>query len=402
MDAMRGIAFLYVYIYHSVFQANLQYRDGNIFNRLGYVMPVAVPIFLVVSGFLLYRPFAVARIHGEPTPGLLPYAWRRFLRIVPAYWVALAIAALVIPYSYVFDHPLTYFGFVQIYDGDTVTGGLAQAWTLCVEVTFYAMLPLWAWMLRRLRGGVRTEFLALAVMWVVGVAYWVFALQHADPLETSGPAGPWLMPLPVQLPFFAFGMGLAVLTAMPREHEAQERLGRLAPWGWAVAAVAWIVASYGIGLRGTHAEPMSDVQWIVQHLLFIAVAVGICLPAVFDGGGRLRRLLATPQLLWLGVVSYGLYLWHIPVLEIFRQVGISPSKYFPVFVIGGFAVSCALAALSYYVVERPALSLKGRIPDRRAMHGAEAAAASTPAHPPHVNPDSMAIAPEPEPERTGA
>ena len=43
MDAMRGIAFLYVFVYHSVFQSNLQYRHGNPFNALGYEMPVAVP-----------------------------------------------------------------------------------------------------------------------------------------------------------------------------------------------------------------------------------------------------------------------------------------------------------------------------------------------------------------------
>ena len=394
MDALRGIAFLFVYAYHSVWQSNLQYRDSP-FNALGYVLPVAVPIFFVVSGFLLYRPYALARLHSEPIPGVIAYAWRRFLRIVPAYVLVLTAAALIVPYTYVF-HDFHFYAFAQIYDPNTVTGGLAQAWTLCVEVTFYALLPLWGLLLRRLRGGVRTEFLALAAMYLIGVAWWVIALRQADPLQTSGPAGVWFMPLPAQLPYFASGMALGVISVIPRPQGLNVRLGRLAPGGWLLAAAAWVIAAYGIGLRGTHNEPMSDLQWIAQHQLFVFIAVGMVLPAVFDGGGMLRRLLAMPWLLWLGLVSYSIYLWHVPVLEILRQEGVSPGKYFPIFVLGGFAISTALSTLSYYIVERPALSLKGRIPDRKAMRGAEAAAASAPAHAPHVVPDAMAIAPEPE------
>ena len=237
MDAMRGIAFLFVFFYHSVWQSNLQYRDSPL-NAMGYVMPVAVPIFFAVSGFLLYRPYAFARLHGEPMPALIPYAWRRFLRIVPAYVVVLTIASLAVPFLYVFSSPVIYYGFLQIYFPEHVTGGLAQAWTLCVEVTFYVMLPVWASLLRRLSGGVRTECLALGVMYLIGVAWWVIALQHADPLQTSGPAGVWFMPLPSQLPYFAFGMGLGVMSIMSREHATQQRLGRLAPWGWVVAGGA--------------------------------------------------------------------------------------------------------------------------------------------------------------------
>ena len=43
-------------------------------------------IFFVISGFLLYRPFVVRKLRGEPFPSIGGYAIRRFLRIVPAYW----------------------------------------------------------------------------------------------------------------------------------------------------------------------------------------------------------------------------------------------------------------------------------------------------------------------------
>ena len=53
-------------------------------------------MFFLISGFLLYRPFVAARLRGEPMPFVGAYAWRRFLRIVPAYWVALTATALLL------------------------------------------------------------------------------------------------------------------------------------------------------------------------------------------------------------------------------------------------------------------------------------------------------------------
>ena len=55
---------------------------------------VGVALFFLISGFLLYRPYALALVHGSEPPRLAAYAKRRFLRIVPAYWVALTLLAL--------------------------------------------------------------------------------------------------------------------------------------------------------------------------------------------------------------------------------------------------------------------------------------------------------------------
>src|SRR5207237_4074846 len=79
---------------------------------------------------------------------------------------------------------VAYFGFLQVYDSQTLLGGISAAWTLCVEVTFYAMLPLWAMLLRRVpcrseRGFLRSELLALAGLYVVGVAWVAITAPHA-------------------------------------------------------------------------------------------------------------------------------------------------------------------------------------------------------------------------------
>ena len=81
-------------------------------------------VFFVLSGFLLYRPFVRARLLGGPAPPGAAYGWRRVLRIVPAYWVALALIALWLARRDVLEPggALVYCGFLQIY-GDIVFGG---------------------------------------------------------------------------------------------------------------------------------------------------------------------------------------------------------------------------------------------------------------------------------------
>ena len=82
--------------------------------------PIAgVTVFFVISGFLLYRPFVRrAARRGEPAPDTRAYAWRRFLRIVPAYWLALTVIAIWLSLDTVFDpawHIPVFYGFAQIY-----------------------------------------------------------------------------------------------------------------------------------------------------------------------------------------------------------------------------------------------------------------------------------------------
>ena len=154
MDSLRAIAALSVFVYHVAFV--LGWFDEGLAGRYLRELNLGVSIFFVLSGFLLYRPFVAARVEGEPSPALVPYAIRRVARIVPAYWVALTIIAIWLPVSGVFtaEGIVTYYGFLQAYDPDTITGGIGQAWTLTVEVSFYILLPILALGLRRVRGPV--------------------------------------------------------------------------------------------------------------------------------------------------------------------------------------------------------------------------------------------------------
>jgi peptidoglycan/LPS O-acetylase OafA/YrhL len=399
IDSVRALAALSVLFYHAVGIYGGVLGRPDAARPIVARMDVGVVIFLVVSGFLLYRPFVVDHLNGDPSP-VKAYAWRRILRIVPAYWVVLVIATLVVPYHEVFTPKgvPTYFGFAQIYSGSTLAGGDGPAWTLGLEVTFYAMLPLWAIAISALPARSREKRLRLQVGCVLGL--WLFSMVYKAVLFATGlvsviPGGPIpaLVTLPGYLDEFALGMGLAVASAWLATSDLGDHSevaaasgsgpsGRMAAVGrrtlelltrrpglaWAFALGAFLLVSLGIGLNGNPAQRFTPVQYLARNVLYGAVAVGVLVPAAFGdrGGGLVRRVLAHRWLLWLGLISYGIYLWHAPLLErLFSWNYGQPSSRLLRYVewsVVPLLGAIALGALSYYVVERPSLSLKRYVP----------------------------------------
>ena len=384
MDSLRAIAAISVLTVHIALPAGLLnpgYGARPFFGRLD----VGVAIFFLISGFLLYRPFVRARGHGEARPATGAYAWRRFLRIVPAYWLVLIVTALAFSLHYVWSgHGIwTYFGFGQIYSNKTALKGVTQAWTLCVEVTFYAFLPLWAWFVRRVR---LNELAGCALLFVGGVAWkYPFLVGH-DPV----PAQTALRVLPAYLDQFAIGMTLAVLSVRWEEPGVPRRLRWLetrAWMPWAFAAAAFWAVSDGVGLTGGFFEPVNPREWLLRHELYALVGLGLLLPAIFgdpEQGFIRRRILGNRVLLWIGLVSYGVYLWHQAVTRWLLEAGLNHHIHSGrPFIWWGLVLAgtCAAAALSYYLVERPFLRLKNLVGPRPAPPD-EAIVEPAPAAPP--------------------
>ncbi|MER3444953.1 MAG: hypothetical protein C4333_12905, partial [Meiothermus sp.] len=176
----------------------------------GYVLAhldVGVSVFFVLSGFLLYRPWALAHRDGTAGPGVAAFYRRRFLRIFPAYWVALTVfwVAGTIQLGGLRDAALFY-GLVHIYSKAHVLGGIVPAWSLAVEVSFYAVLPLLAAVIGRVAAGsARRELGVLGALWAAGLA------THGALLVTHDEATPATLWLPSQIDLFALGMILAVV-----------------------------------------------------------------------------------------------------------------------------------------------------------------------------------------------
>jgi peptidoglycan/LPS O-acetylase OafA/YrhL len=374
LDSMRAIAFMSVLAAHTAFFAGFA-ADGSTLRPYFARLDVGVRIFFLISAFLLYRPFVAARLGDEQPPLLRAYAWRRFLRVAPAYWLALCVIGLWLgaPGVFTWAHAPLYFGFAHVYDTDTLTvTGLPQAWSLCVEVAFYAFLPLYAALLRRLRGGLRTELVAAAVLFCVGLAYklWVFSM---GPLEDRSLL-PWHFALPEYLDYFAIGMALAAVSVAGERGRLVQFVGRR-PWlAWLGAALLFVVVSKGIGLTGGVHDDVTEARYLARHYLYGAIALGVLLPAVFGDPDRglIRRLLAWPPLLWVGLVSYGAYLYHFAFLEQLQKWDfgsvandVSPYVWFPVTLAGALVI----AAVSWYCFERPLLSFKRLVPARRVERG---------------------------------
>jgi peptidoglycan/LPS O-acetylase OafA/YrhL len=126
---------------------------------------------------------------------------------------------------------------------------------------------------------------------------------------------------------------------------------------WLCTIVAFLALSLWLPL-----DPyaLSKAQQVIHHLIFGLVAFLLLLPAVFGDrqGGLPRRILANPLLAWIGLISYGIFLWHLTIASKF-----APREADLPFVWSLIAVailSIAVAAVSYYLIERPILRLKYR------------------------------------------
>jgi peptidoglycan/LPS O-acetylase OafA/YrhL len=372
-DALRGCAVLAVLNFHVALYAGAVNGGtlGDTFSVVGYLGP---PIFFAISGFLLYRPFVANRVAGRHSPSLRRYGRRRVLRIVPAYWFVLTVLAIFPGIVGVFTGEWwRYYGFLQLYTQRTLGEGIPVAWTLCVEVTFYLLLPVWAFAVGRASGGRRRREIAiLAVAGCAGLAVQVAAGRQAVPWLTGET-------LAGQFSWFAVGMAMAVLSA----HGARDWVPRWLPrpavlWGVAVLAAAGLVANTPAGgAAALFAEPTAVRPWhmlLVKVVLTMIFVIFVLLPVAFDRSvGVAHRVLSTRPLVFVGVISYSAYLWHLIIVAFlargsdshFSSTGLNVLGHvhfarMPILLVLTAGVTAVVASLSYRFVELPFLRRKER------------------------------------------
>jgi peptidoglycan/LPS O-acetylase OafA/YrhL len=300
--------------------------DGFL-GRLGSGLWIGVPIFFLLSGFLLYRPFVSARAKGAQVD-VKRYAQRRVLRIVPAYWVALTVLAIGASLPGVFTADWwRYYGFLQVYSDRTLGLGMGVAWTLCVEVVFYALLPVYALVAVRL--GVRQELALLAALALGSLTFRTLLIDSH-----------WAFTFPGTFVWFVPGMLLAIASV----HGA----GRLAAWGSSRALVCW-----GVALATYIALCFAGPELVTA--LAPVVAFWLVLPAVFAGTQLPHRLLGLSPLIWVGTISYAIYLYHATFMAWLNDHG--ANGWINLFLVTT-AVTVVAAAGSWYLLERPILEWK--------------------------------------------
>lgn len=368
-----------------------------------------VALFYGISGFLLYTPFVRARHEGR---NLLvrSYLVRRAARIIPAYWLALVVIGLVTDNQQVFTAKgfVNYFLFMELFttldvgqliapaaDGASRAAELNSlatisfnpvpvAWTLCVEVSFYLALPLWAWFAgratRRSPRPVRLETLLLGGLIAFGLAWKVIVLSRVDAVNASEP---WTLILPNSIDIFAVGMLLAVFAERSRRHgwpRPLEVLGRRQGIAWLCALtvfVALCAIETGWSLGSTNWLFKLDYPgmehwrlglWGWANVLIVAL---ILVPVIVGSGLRsgVGRFLTSKPVAWVGLVSYGLYLWQMFVLnEVSDRLfddGVTPLELVIPIAVLCYLLTLAIAAVSWYGLERHALRPAHRLPLHR-------------------------------------
>lgn len=361
MDGLRAIAAMLVVAYHSGSLAGA--TSAGPLALIAAELKAGVAVFFVISGFLLYLPFARAIGAGRTSPNWREYAARRAVRILPAYWAALAMLAAVGELHGVsLGDAWRFIGLGQIYSSSTLGQGLPVAWSLDVEVTFYLVLPVLAWIAARMARGSNRSGFEQQLTLIVGLALGSLVLRLMLARSLLAPVEYHLglaTALPGMIDWFALGMALAVW-------RSAAELGTEGPrWLNAVASrpgLCWLVALalYLLGVPAQGGEVFLASFGVAAHAIVGVAAFFLVLPVVAPRPATQRGLvlpfLRSGLLTWLGTISYGIYLWHVSFLRVVDPLLGVPRgvlAFLGLLLLTSAGAVC-LGAASWYLVERPA------------------------------------------------
>lgn len=309
IDGLRGLAMLMVLLYHcwlfggmwSVgFSAGTHHFNAAAVLGFGHV---GVNLFLVLSGFCLYWPFVKSGSRREPT--LREFAWKRCRRILPPYYVALVLSC-VLPLTlalrhhdgasvhYTLDWLLLHALMLHNTQPGYILGLNGSLWSLALEFQLYILFPVLVEAYRRFSArGVLLTVLLLCT------AYRFFLVrEHFLVDEAHG----YVLAYSIFGRGFEFALGMFTALMVARRHAEQR-----SPLRWADALLPSVIFPLAVldGRHG-HFQTLTDAFW---GLAFAALILAGSRPET-----RLHRALSHPLLVWLGLISYSVYLIHLPLV----------------------------------------------------------------------------------------
>jgi peptidoglycan/LPS O-acetylase OafA/YrhL len=365
LDGLRGLAALSVLFYHvSVFAPP---PAGSWVADVASVGWVGVDVFFAISGFILFLPFVRASEGLAPKVRVRRYAANRVRRIMPAYLfnlfslVSLGVATLSLDARglAIMAGNLT---FSARYLGLPLVNGVY--WTLICEVAFYVVLPLLAVLLVR-----RRWVLGLPLLLAVAIAYkWWCVSRFGPPLERSDLRTAFEA-FPGVLDQFLMGMVVALLWV------SFEKRGRPLAAGAALALSAaglgglvglLVVLQKGVGPTQYWAGS-GTLGWAPLILLkpLLSLSAGILLLGVCMRDTPVTNLLDLRPLRFLGSVSFGVYLWHLPLTKLLAKGAPHadhPLRHFALTLGLVLIMSVVWATVSYLFVEQRFLRRRASLP----------------------------------------
>lgn len=358
LDGIRAFAVMVVLIAHLGF---------------GHIIPggFGVTVFFFISGFLITR-LLIAEGSKDDGINLPRFYIRRFLRLLPALYVMLVVTTLImlamgdVPKLWesvaAVTYTMNYHYAVLAFTGEARVAPWEHLWSLAVEEHFYLLFPL---LLVAFRQRLKTALYVCLALCAVALA-WRVTTIHAlgfPPLYNYAATE-------TRMDSILWGCALSL---------ALHVYGDRSFWKHLVGPIALGLAT--IVLLYCFIERSTDFRQTFRYTLQGAALAVCVLNLMF--WTRLRILVTALEwapIAWIGRVSYGLYLWHMPAL-MFASAYMGFETGSPAYLIAGTVLSFAFTTASYYGVERPLMGLRRRFgshvsagPERVTLTTAESSA----------------------------
>lgn len=408
LDGVRACAALIVVAYH----VDLITRDSHLWemssaNQLLSAVVLSgfsgVTLFFVLSGFLLFMPYARSLLVDRPWPETRTFYLRRALRIMPGYYFSLFVFIMFWQPAYLeprhWKDLLLFVLFLMDSTQSTFRQLNGPYWTLAIEWQFYILLPWIALgiglIARRVRVAWRIGVASACLVALMGWGLWSRAwgewyIQHpaaATPLPrgifndilfvTYGYGGKFLED-------FAVGMLAGLLFVYFRDPARAARvarpLRRLSPALWAVGLALLLFTSMRNHSQAAHVSwPFANsvfLAWDWALEIGFALGYGCCIMAILYGSPRIKHIFEWAPLRAIGLISYSLYIWHLPLLIAFKDHIAANLRQYPDAVVYGLywvwvaAIILPFAAVAYVLIEKPGMRLSDRLRYHIAAHQA--------------------------------
>ncbi|MEO8000868.1 MAG: acyltransferase [Arenimonas sp.] len=353
LHGLRGFAAMWVLMFHwsFFFPAINNWLVTMSFGPkiwMNLSLPLAVggqgvSLFFVLSAYLLTTQW----LHRPLTSETIAKFWkRRFLRIYPAVWFQLILLIAISNFFYPVIKSISLWEFIRnaslwIYLPPTMSEPINGVWwTLPIELMFYLVLPLliflqhrWNWKL------VVLLCLLTTLLWRLGVRWYYPGRDLSQVLFV-------LSALPGVLFTFAAGFALAFIPISVQKN-------KLAYWLIFLSAAYFLLEYAQWENLATYWRGSALLMvWEIWLAVLVAIAVYLVL-----GWPYKLNIFKHPLMIWCGNLSFGIYLWHYPVLQFSHEHwppdwgwGRAGSI---VALALCLAITFGLAAISYYAIERP-------------------------------------------------